>query len=496
VAADYPHPELAEATIASLQAKLNAGELTSRELAGFYVDRVEALDRDGPRLRSVIELNPDLDELADRLDRERAAGTIRGPLHGIPVMVKDNVDTGDRMLTTAGSLALAEAPAATDARVAADLRAAGAILLGKTNLSEWANFRSVRSSSGWSGRGRQTRNPYVLDRSPYGSSSGSGVAAAAGLAAAAVGTETDGSIVCPASANSVVGIKPTVGLLSQDGIVPISASQDSAGPLARTVADAALLLDAMTGFRFGYARLCRGPDLRGIRIGVLRGRFTGYSEHTDLVFEQALGALLEAGASLIDPVPMPAADELGDSQLERTVLLYEFKAGLNCYLGARADVAVHSLEELIEFNRNHAAVEMPYFGQELLEQSQAKGSLHDPEYVEAAQKSRALARERGIDAALAGHGLDALCAPTKPPPFVVDVIDGDRQLGGSSQAAAVAGYPIVSVPAGYALGDLPVGISFFAGAGSEGLLIRIAHGFEQATTARHSPRYLPTLELL
>lgn len=486
-----PHPELATATIGGLGRRLEEGSLTCARLAGMYLERIAAIDRGGPCLRAVIELNPDAEALAAGLDREPR----RGPLHGMPVLLKDNIDTGDQMLTTAGSLALTAAPAAADADLVAGLRRAGALILGKTNLSEWANFRSTRSASGWSGRGRQTRNPHVLDRSPCGSSSGSAVAAAAGLAAAAVGTETDGSIVCPASVNGVVGIKPTVGAISQRGIIPISASQDSAGPHARSVADAAALLGTLTDRPDDYTRHLDPEALRGARIGVLRDPYTGYSEHTDAVFERALAMLKTAGAVLVDPVELPGAAELRSSGVEQTVLLYEFHAGLDAYLGSRPGGIPGSLAELIAYNRQHAAEEMPYFGQERFEQALAKSPISDPEYAEARARARLLAGPDGIDAALAAHSLDALVAPSTGPAWVVDPLNGDRSLGASSQPAAVAGYPIVSVPAGMVAGALPVGLNLFAGAGAEARLIALAHAFELARGPFPAPRYLPTLEL-
>ena len=493
---DAPHPELAEATIDHLAAGLAAGRLTAADLAEAYAARIEALDRAGPCLRSVIEVNPDAVEIARALDRERAAGRVRGPLHGIPVLVKDNVDTGDRMQTTAGSLALVGRPAERDAPLVARLRDAGAVLLGKANLSEWANFRSSASSSGWSGRGRQTRNPYVLDRTPGGSSSGSGAAAAAGLAVAAVGTETDGSIVSPAAACCLLGMKPTVGLVSGQGVIPISASQDSAGPMARTVRDAALLLGAMTGAAGDYAEACHPDGVRGARIGVLREPWTGGNQHGDRVYEEAVRALREAGADLVDPVTIDTIEEIRSADVERTVLLYEFKDGVERYLASRPGAEVATLADLIAFNRRHAGLEMPYFQQETFEEAEATGPLSDPRYVEALGRSRRLSREQGIDATLARHSLDALVAPSASPPATIELVSPGRGWRvGASKVPAMAGYPIVTVPAGFAFGELPVGLSFFAGAGAERTLLRLAYGFEQATRVRRSPRYLPTLEL-
>jgi amidase len=492
VTVDAPHPELAEATIEGLGADLAAGRVTAVELVAAHLARIDALDG---ALRSVIERNPDAEDIARELDRERAAGHVRGPLHGIPVLVKDNIDTGDRMQTTAGSLALAGPPAPRDAPLVARLREAGAVLLGKTNLSEWANFRSTASTGGWSGRGRQTRNPYVLDRSPNGSSSGSGVAPAAGLAVAAVGTETDGSIVSPAAACCLAGMKPTVGLVSGQGIIPISQSQDSAGPMARTVRDAALLLDAMLGRTNDHASACREDGLRGARIGVLRDPWTGH-QHTDGIYEAALGALRDAGAELADPVTIDTIEEIRSSDVERIVLLYEFKDGLNRYLATRHGVEVRTLADVIEFNRRHADREMPYFRQETFEDAEAKGALLEPEYFEALAKSRRLSRELGIDATVARHSLDALVAPSTAPPATIELVSPGRGWRtGASRVPAMAGYPIVTVPAGFAFGDLPVGLSFFAGAGADRLLLRLAYAFERTTAARRSPRFLPTLHL-
>ena len=490
-----PHAELLDATAADLAAQLARGELTSRELTRRYLDRIDAIDRSGPALRSVIETNPEALEIAEERDRERAEGRVRGPLHGIPVIVKDNIDTGDRMLTTAGSLAMAGAPATADADLVARLREAGAVLLGKANVSEWANFRSSRSCSGWSGRGRQCRNPHVLDRSPCGSSSGSAAAVAGGLCALAVGTETDGSIICPSSVSGVVGIKPTLGVISQRGIVPISHSQDSAGPHARTVADAAALLTVLATTGEDYAQHATADGLRGARIGVLRAPYAGYSEHVDRVYEESLRALREAGAELVDPVELVSAQDMRSSGVEMQVLLYEFKHDLNAYLAGRTGLEVSSLADLIAWNRVHADSEMPYFQQELFEQAEAKGDLQAQEYVDAAARARELSREKGIDATLAKHGLDALVAPSRTPAWTLDPLNGDRAIGGSTQPSAMAGYPIVTVPAGFAFDALPMGLSFFAGAHSEAVLIRLAAGFEHVTRARRAPRFLPTLDL-
>jgi amidase len=489
------HPDLAEASVADLRGRLDSGELSVRRLAELHLERIAAIDGAGPTLRSVIELNPEWEAIADRLDAERREGRARGPLHGIPVLVKDNIDTGDRMLTTAGSLALLGAPAPADAPLVARLRAAGMLLLGKTNLSEWANFRSTRSASGWSGRGRQCRNPHVLDRTPCGSSSGSAVAVAAGLAPVAV--ETDGSIVCPASANGVVGIKPGIGVISQSGIIPISHSQDSAGPHARHVRDAALLLGALADNPADFTLKLDPGALRGRRLGVLRDPYTGYSEHADAVHETALLALRELGAELVDPVAIATTDAMraDDRKVENLVLQYEFKAGIDAYLAARPGVGPRSLGDLLRFNEEHAADEMPYFRQEIFEACAEKGGLDSKEYLVALAAARRLSRQRGIDATLRKHRLDALVAPSRAPAWVVDPINGDRNLGGSTQPSAMAGYPIVSVPAGLAFDALPLGLAFFSRPGSEAALLGMAYAFEQLTRARRAPRFLPTLEL-
>jgi amidase len=490
-----PHPELADASLEDLGRLLDSGELSVRRLAEMHLERISAVDQVGPSLRSVIQLNPDWEEIADRLDEERRLGGARGPLHGIPVLVKDNIDTGDRLLTTAGSLALAGAPAPKDAPLVARLRAAGMLLLGKTNLSEWANFRSSRSSGGWSGRGRQCRNPHVLDRSPCGSSSGSAVAVAAGLAPVAVGTETDGSIICPSSANGVVGIKPAVGLVSQDGIIPISRSQDSAGPHARHVRDAALLLGALVDAPADFTAELSADALRGRRLGVLREPFTGYSEHTDRVHASALEALRDLGAELVE-VEIATMDAMrADSRkVETAVLQHEFKAGIEAYLAARPGIGHTSLADLIRFNEEHAAEEMPYFRQEIFEECLGKAGLDSAEYLSALAASRRLSREEGIDATLNENRLDALVAPSRPPAWVIDPVNGDRVLGGSTLPSAMAGYPIVTVPAGMAFEALPLGLTFFAGPGSEALLLGMAYAFEQLTRARRAPSFLPTLD--
>jgi amidase len=516
--------ELDEATIPELQAALAAGRQTSRGLVEAYLGRIAALDRRGPELRAVLETNPDALAIAGALDAERQAKGPRGPLHGIPILIKDNVATHDRMSTTAGSLALAGSAPARDAWVAQRLRAAGAVLLGKTNLSEWANFRSTRSCSGWSGRGGQCRNPYALDRSPSGSSSGSAAAVAANLCAAAVGTETDGSIVSPSSHCGLVGIKPTVGLLSRSGIVPIAHSQDTAGPMARTVADAAILLGAMVGGGPGgtanrdpddaatlaggraladYTPFLRADGLKGARIGVARKHLFGHSAAVPLV-EEAIAEMRRQGAVIVDPAEITTAGQLDDAEL--TVLLYEFKADLDAYLAAQPPVPaaagaerlegapVRSLAELIAFNERHHDREMPFFAQELLQRAAAKGTLADAAYRKALARNHLLARRRGIDATLARHRLDAIVAPTGGPASPIDLVNGDASSGGSSTPAAVAGYPSITVPAGQAFG-LPVGMSFIGAAFAEPTLIRLAYAFEQATRHRRPPRFQPSAEL-
>lgn len=497
--------DIEEATIAQLQAGMQAGRFTARSLVEAYLARIEEVDKRGPAINAVIEVNPDALTIAEALDQERQARGARGPLHGIPILLKDNIDTADRMTTTAGSLALAGSIPPQDSFVARKLREAGAVILGKTNLSEWANFRSSHSTSGWSARGGLTKNPYVLDRNPCGSSSGSGAAVAANLCAAAIGTETDGSIVCPSSANSIVGIKPTVGLVSRAGIIPIAHSQDTAGPMARTVADAAIVLGALTGVdprdpatrrsrhhaHTDYTPFLDPNGLRGARIGVHRKSF-GFHEKVDQVMESAIDVMSQLGATIIDPVNIPTAGQLDDSELE--VLLSEFKADLNAYLASLGPAApVKSLQEIIEFNERHRDQEMPYFGQDLFLKAQAKGPLTSEAYRRALAKNHRLSRTLGIDAVMHKHRLDALIAPTGGPPWVTDLINGDHYTGGYSSLSAVAGYPHITVPAGYIHG-LPVGISFFGRAWSEPVLIKLAYAFEYATKHRRPPRFLPTVE--
>ncbi|HEY3063195.1 MAG TPA: amidase [Chloroflexota bacterium] len=506
-----PHEELEERTIAELQEQQASGQITSRALVEAYLERIEAIDRSGPLLRSVLETNPEALAIADALDRERTERGPRGPLHGIPMLLKDNIDTADRMATTAGSLALHGSQVTQDATIARRLREAGAVILGKANLSEWANFRSTRSSSGWSGRGRQTRNPYVLDRNPGGSSSGSGVAVSANLAAAAIGTETDGSIMSPSSNNSVVGLKPTVGLTSRAGIIPISHTQDSAGPHGRTVADVAAVLSAIAGGADArdtatasapgvqdYTRSLDKNGLHGARIGVARKFHTGYSEHADGVFEAALARLRAAGAELIDDIEIPGQARLrkpfqdgDDITSEGLVLQYEFKADLEAYLATRPDSCIKNIHDLIRFNDDHAVEEMPYFRQERLLACAERGALTDDLYQRALEHNQTFAR--AFAAFLDEQRFDALVAPTNPPPWVIDVIDGDRSLGGSAMVAAIAGFPVITVPAGYAFECLPIGLTFMGAPWSEPALIRLAYAFEQTDPVRRAPRFQPTL---
>ena len=482
-----PAFEFEEATVGDLQKRMAAGSLTAHELTARYLERIAAIDKRGPALNSVIELNPDALPIASALDAERKAKGPRGPLHGIPVLIKDNIDTADRMMTTAGSLALLGSIAAHDSGVAQRLRAAGAVLLGKTNLSEWANYRSSHSTSGWSGRGGLTRNPYALNRNACGSSSGSGVAVSANLCALAIGTETDGSIVCPSSLNGVVGIKPTLGLIPAAGIIPIAHSQDTAGPMARTVADAAILLGALTGA--DYTRSLDPRGLRGARIGVARDKFFGFNEPTDRLIDGAIAEMKKRGAEIVDPADIPTAGKFDDT--ESVVLSYEFKNDLNLYLGALGPKApVHSLADVIAFNESHRAQEMPYFGQDIMVKAQSRGPLTSKEYLDALEDDHRLSRTEGIDAVMNKYRLDALVAPTAGPAWCTDLINGDHASGGSSTPAAVAGYPNINVPAGMVFG-LPVGISFFGKAQSEALLIKLAYAFEQATRHRQPPRFRP-----
>ena len=496
--------ELDEITIADLQDGMKSGKFTARSLAEKYTARIAEIDKQGPAINSVLELNPDALAIADSLDRERKAKGPRGPLHGIPVLIKDNIDTADKMMTTAGSLALVGSKPPKDSWVAQRLRAAGAVILGKTNLSEWANIRSSHSTSGWSGRGGLTRNPYALDRNPCGSSSGSGAGVSANLCAAAIGTETDGSIVCPSSSNGLAGIKPTVGLVSRSGIIPISHSQDGAGPMCRTVRDAATLLGVLTGVdpedaataessgksRTDYTEFCDPNGLRGARIGVAR-KYFGFSDAVDALIEQSLDAMKKQGATLIDPADIETFGNFDESEL--LVFMYELKADLNAYLARLGPGApVRTLKDIIDFNDRHRQKEMPYFGQDLFLKAEAKGPLTEKAYLDALQKNHQLARTEGIDALMDKHHLDAIVAPTGGPAWLTDLINGDHVAGGSSNAAAVAGYPNINVTAGFISG-LPVGISFFGRAWSEPTLIRLAYAFEQTTKARQAPRFLPSV---
>lgn len=495
-----PSLDVQELGISELAAGMQRGEFDSRRLTQAYLDRIAALDRAGPTLNSVLALNPDALADAAALDAERRAGRIRGPLHGVPILLKDNIDATP-MATTAGSLALADHRPARDAFLVERLRAAGAVILGKTTLSEWANFRSTASISGWGGVAGQTRNPYVLDRNPCGSSSGSGVAASASLAAAAVGTETDGSIICPAAVSGVVGLKPTVGLVSRSGVVPISGSQDTAGPMTRSVADTALMLDAMVGTdpqdaataakrptTGAYAAHLKADGLRGARIGLLR-KSMGFHGAVDARMEQAVAALRAAGAEVID-VELPTAGRWGGAEF--TVLLAEFRPALEAYL-AETGAPVRTLPELIDFNRRNAAQEMPYFGQELFEQAMKAPSLESKAYRDAKSTARRLAGAEGIDATLKKHRLDALLAPATSPAWKIDTVLGDHFVGAGYGAAAVAGYPSITVPMGDVRG-LPVGLVFMGAAWSEARLIELAYGFEQATRARRAPTFIPTLD--
>jgi amidase len=496
-----PQIELEELTIGAMQDGMRSGRFTARTLAEQYVGRIAAMDKRGPAINSIIELNLDALQIAGALDRERKAGRVRGPMHGIPILIKDNIDTADQMKTSAGSLALAENIAARDAHVVKRLREAGAVILGKTNLSEWANFRSTHSTSGWSARGGLTRNPYALNRNACGSSTGSGASIAANFAAVGVGTETDGSVVCPSSSSGLVGLKPTVGLVSRSGIIPISHSQDTAGPMARTVTDAAILLGAMTGIdsldavtltsrthvAADYTQFLDADGLRGARIGVARQSF-GFNDAVDRVMKDAIEAIKSLGATIVDPANLETDGKFNDSEFE--VLLYEFKAGLNAYVANLAPhVKSRTLADLIQFNEEHRDVEMPYFGQEIFEMAEKKGPLTSPEYRKALAKNHRLARTEGIDATVRKHKLDAVIAPTGGPAWTTDLINGDHYTGGYSSASAVAGYPHITVPAGFVQG-LPVGISFFAGAWSEGKLLKYAFAFEQATRVRKAPQFV------
>ncbi|HZW80902.1 MAG TPA: amidase, partial [Candidatus Deferrimicrobiaceae bacterium] len=503
-ASDIKPFELDELTIADLQAGMKSGRFTARSLVEKYSSRIDEIDKHGPAINSVIELNPDAFSIAEALDQERQAKGPRGPLHGVPVLIKDNIDTADKMMTTAGSLALVGSRPAKDSFVAQQLRAAGAVILGKTNLSEWANIRSSHSTSGWSGRGGLTKNPYALDRNPCGSSSGSGAGVSANLCAAAIGTETDGSIVCPSSSNGIAGIKPTVGLVSRAGIIPISHSQDGAGPMCRTLRDAAIMLGVLTGVDprdsataasqgkslTDYAHFCDANGLKGARVGVAR-KYFGFNDAVDALMEQSLDVMKKQGATVIDPADIETLGKFDKSEL--LVFMYELKADLNSYLAALGpDAPVKTLKDIIDFNERNRQKEMPYFGQDLFLKAEAKGPLTEKAYLDALENNHQLARTEGIDATMDKYHLDAIVAPTGGPAWLTDLVNGDHVAGGSSNAAAVAGYPNINVTAGFISG-LPVGISFFGRAWSEPTLIRLAYAFEQATKARQAPRFLPTI---
>ncbi len=501
-----PELNVEEITIAELQAVMAAGRLTAASLVDLYTQRVQALDKNGPTLRSVQEINPDALVIAKALDDERKAKGPRGWLHGIPVLLKDNIATADKMETTAGALALVGGKPREDSTIAKKLREAGAVILGKASMSEWAYFKSSPNSSGWSARNGQARNPYALDRTPCGSSSGSAIAVAANLVAVAIGTETDGLIMCPSGINGVVGIKPTVWLTSRAGVIPISATQDTVGPLARTVADAAVVLGALVGvdsrdaatqasagkFTTDYTKFLDANGLRGARIGVPRDGYFGYSPKADEVANRAIDVLRDLGAVVVDPVKIPNFDRAALTAAEIIVLLYEFKAGVNAYLADLAPGAqVRTLEDIILFNQKNANDNLPFFGQELLVRAQGKGGLTEPEYLEALEKCRRLAGREGFDAVMDQQSLDALVAPTTTPAWKIDLVNGDAIRGSSAKSAALVGYPLISVPAGHAMG-LPVGITFMGRAWSEPALVKFAYAFEQATKARRPPQYLAT----
>ncbi len=473
--------ELDETTISELQDGMNSGKFTARSLVEKYTARIDEIDKHGPAINSVIERNPDALAIAEELDRERKAKGARGPLHGIPVLIKDNIDTADKMMTTAGSLALLGSKPPKDSFVAQKLRAAGAVILGKTNLSEWANIRSSHSTSGWSGRGGLTRNPYALDRNPCGSSSGSGAATSANLCAVAIGTETDGSIVCPSSSNGLAGIKPTVGLVSRAGLL---------GALTGIDADDAATAASAGRSSSDYSQFCDPNGLKGERIGVAR-KYFGFNDAVDALMEQSLDAMKKQGATLVDPADIETLGKFDDSEL--LIFMYELKADLNAYLARLGPSApVHTLKEIIEFNEKNRQREMPYFGQDLFVKAEAKGPLTEKAYLDAIEKNHQLARTEGIDAVMDKHHLDALVAPTGGPAWLTDLVNGDHSAGGSSNAAAVAGYPNINVTAGFISG-LPVGISFFGRAWSEPTLIRLAYAFEQTMKARQAPRFLGTI---
>lgn len=494
-----------EATITDLQTRMKSGEISAESLAQAYLDRINEIDKSGHGLNSIIEVNPDAIAIARSLDKERKEKGPRGAMHGIPVLIKDNIDTADNMQTTAGSLALLGSRPAQDSAVARKLRKAGAVILGKTNLSEWANIRSSHSTSGWSGRGGLTKNPYSLDRNPCGSSSGSGAATSANLCTVAVGSETDGSIVCPSSANGIVGIKPTLGLISRAGIIPIAHSQDTAGPMARTVRDAATLLSALAGtdprdpatadantkLQKDYTQFLDPNGLKGARLGIAR-KYFGFNDAVDALMNRLIDDMKSAGAVIVDPADLETHGKFDDTEL--VVLMYELKNDLNAYLAARPNAQVKTLADVIAFNEKNSAREMPYFAQDLFLKAQEKGPLTDKEYIAALAANHSLSREKGIDAVMDKFHLDAMVAPTGGPAWITDLVNGDHAVGGSSNAAAVAGYPNINVPAGFIFG-LPVGISFFGRAWSEPALLKIAYGFEQLVKARKPPQFLAEIKI-
>jgi amidase len=485
---NYADFELNELTIAQLHEKMSSGAWTSAEITQKYLDRIELINKSGPELRAVIEVNPEALAIAKQLDAERKSGKVRSSLHGIPVLIKDNIDTGDQMETTAGSLAMVGSPAPDDAFIIKKLREAGAVLLGKTNLSEWANFRSTKSSSGWSGRGGQVRNPYSLDRSPCGSSSGTGAAVSANLCAIGIGTETDGSIVCPSGINGIVGIKPTLGLWNGDGIIPISHSQDTAGPMARTVADAAILLGLLAEKNQDYSQFLDAGGLKNARIGIASD-FFGFNAEVEKLMVEAIQKMKDSGAIIIDNLKFETIEEW--YKMERNVLYSEFKADLNAYLKTRSGLKVKSLTDLIEFNKQNSDTELKWFGQEIFEEAEQTKGLDDPEYIQALARAKELS-QKGIENLMDQHQLDALIAPTNGPAWTIDWVNGDHFGGGSSEPAAISGYPSITVPAGYVSG-LPVGISFFGRAWSEGTLIKLAYAYEQATKHRKAPGFLSSI---
>ncbi len=501
---DVPDFELDEITIGGLQKEFEAGRYTSRAVTEKYLARIQEIDKAGPMLNSVIEVNPEALQIADTLDQERKSKGARGPLHGVPVLIKDNIDTGDRMNTTAGSLALLGSPAPRDAFVAAQLRKAGAVIIGKTNLSEWANIRSSHATSGWSGRGGLTRNPYALDRNPCGSSSGTGAGISANLAVVGIGTETDGSVVCPSSANGLAGLKPTVGLVSRSGIIPISHSQDTAGPMGRTVRDVAILLGLMAGAdsedsataqsrgkgAADYTKFLDPSGLKGARLGIPR-KYFGFNDAVDKLMESAISAMKQAGAEIVDPADIPSFGKFDDSEM--IGFLYELKADLGAYLKRRGNTSIKSLKDVIAFNEQNREHELPYFGQDIFVKSEQKGGLDSKEYLDAVALNQRMSRAEGIDAVMDKFKLDALVAPTGGPAWLTDLINGDHSAGGSSSAAAVAGYPNINVTAG-SLWGLPVGISFFGRAWSEPTLLKIAYAYEQMTKARQKPKFLRSID--